>query len=266
MCPVCEQPLQRQERVFACSASHSFDIAREGYVNLVLAQHRRSASSGDPADSLRQRRAFLEAGHYTPAAQRLSDLLADLAPEQLLDAGCGEGWYLRQLHGRLPGCQLYGVDVAKEGVRLAARASAEIGYAVGNTFRLPVLNASVDAVLQVFAPADVDQVRRVLRPDGHFVEVTPGPTHLQAYRAMIYETPREHAEAPVADGLALVHQQQVTWPLDLVRREDIAALIEMTPYKWHMNPDTYARIQGLTEWQDSADFTVRVYRVAEGMS
>jgi 23S rRNA (guanine745-N1)-methyltransferase len=270
-CPVCETGLMRAPGRFACAAGHSFDIAREGYVNLVLAHQRRSPQSGDPKESLRQRRVFLEAGHYAPLATALVNALrawlpGSLLPGSLLDVGCGEGWYLRQLAAspHLQGASLYGVDVAREAVRLAARAAPSIEYAVGNTFRLPVLPASVDAVVQVFAPSAPEQVRLALRQGGILVEVTPGPGHLRAYRELIYETPREHAPTPVPPGFEPLEEERVSFDLSLSGAPQVAALVEMTPYRWHMDPQTYARVQELTAWDDTADFRVAVYRPKEG--
>ncbi len=262
MCPVCEGRLARGVQSFACTADHSFDIAQEGYVNLVLAQHRRSAAAGDPKDSLRHRRAFLDAGHYAPLAAVLVDVLAREAPDRVLDAGCGEGYYLRQLAAAplLDGVSLYGVDVAKEAIRLAARAAPQIEFSVGNTYRLPVLDASVAALLQVFAPSAPEQLRRVLRTGGLFIEVKPGPCHLEAFRAMIYAQPQAHTEAEAPAGFEALDVERVTFPLILQQPEDVAALVEMTPYKWHMNPDTYDRVRELTGLEDTADFAIGLFR------
>ncbi|HJP31953.1 MAG TPA: methyltransferase domain-containing protein [Candidatus Latescibacteria bacterium] len=262
MCPVCDARLERGEKSFACAAGHTFDIAREGYVNLVLAQHRRSAAAGDPKDSLRHRRVFLEAGHYAPLAAALTELLATRNPDSVLDVGCGEGYYLRRLAASpaLAGGRLYGIDVAKEAIRLAAKAAPRLEHAVGNTYRLPVMAASVAAVLQVFAPSADQQIRRVLHPDGVFIEVKPGPHHLEVFRGMIYERAQAHTEVETPGGFGVLGRERVTFPLRLKQAEDVAGLVEMTPYKWHMNPETYTRVRDLTELQDTADFTIGLYR------
>lgn len=262
MCPVCAEPLVRSDRCFACATGHSFDIAREGYVNLVLAQHRRSAAAGDPKDSLRHRRAFLDDGHYVPLAAALVDLFSTRAPDSVLDVGCGEGYYLRHLAAApsLDGAQLYGVDVAKEAIRMAAKATLRVDHAVGNAYRLPILDTSVAAVLQVFAPSDPEQLRRVLQPDGLLVEVRPGPRHLEAFRAMIYDQPQAHTEGAVPSGFQELGVERVTFPLRLSQPGDVAGLVEMTPYKWHMNPETYGRVRHLTGLEDTADFNIGLYR------
>ena len=267
MCPVCEMALVREGGAFLCETGHNFDVAREGYVNLVLAQHRRSPMAGDPKQSLRHRRRFLDGGHYAPLASALIDLLRAEAPDGILDVGCGEGYYLRQLAASplLSGVRLYGVDVAKEAIRLAAKATPHADHAVGNTHRLPVLPGAVGAVLQVFAPSAPQQVCRVLRDAGLYIEVKPGARHLETFRAMIYDEAQAHVAADVPAGFCLERSERVTYPLILRRPEDVAALIEMTPYKWHMDRATYGRVQGLTELDDTADFSVCLYRPTGGL-
>ena len=264
MCPVCKEGLARGARVFTCG-SHSVDIAREGNVNLVLVQHRHSAAAGDPKDSVRHRRDFLEAGHYTPLAAALTDLLTREAPGDILDVGCGEGYYLRQLAAApaLAEVRLYGVDVAREAIRLAAKATPRIDYAVGNTHRLPVLPGSVGAVLQVFAPSASEEVRRVLRHGGLYIEVKPGAQHLEAFRALIYDEAHAHGKVSIPAGFQLERSDRVTFPLRLRQAGDVACLIEMTPYKWHMNPETYSRVCQLTALEDTADFAVSLYRPSD---
>jgi 23S rRNA (guanine745-N1)-methyltransferase len=197
-----------------------------------------------------------------PLAARLVAVLATEGADSVLDVGCGEGYYLRQLlHAPGSGAvRLYGVDVAKEAIRLASRAAPQIDHAVANTYRLPVRDASVAAVLQVFAASAADHIRRVLLPDGLFIEVTPGPRHLQAFRAMIYDAPQAHNEAPVPPGFRLQQTERMTFSLRLSESEAVAGLVEMTPYKWHMNPVTYGRVRDLTELHDTADFTINLFR------
>ncbi|MDA0337206.1 MAG: methyltransferase domain-containing protein [bacterium] len=270
MCPVCQMALARVDRGFACADGHNFDTAREGYVNLVLAQHRRSAEAGDPKDSLRHRRAFLNAGHYAPLAQALIDLLAAEAPQSILDVGCGEGYYLRQLAAcaELADVHLYGTDVAKEAIRLAAKVmplnNHGVEYAVGNTHRLPVRPGCLGAVLQVFAPGASAEIGRVLHETGLYIEVKPGPRHLAAFRALVYDEPQVYAEAEIPAGFHQQAQERISFPLLLPQADDVAGLVEMTPYKWHMNPETYGRVRELQGLQDTADFSVRLYRPTGG--
>lgn len=264
MCPVCGRGLERQPTRFACADGHSFDVAREGYVNLLLTHHRRSAIAGDPSSSVQSRRAFLEAGHFEPLAVMLRQLAGETAADRadgcrVLDAGCGEGYFLRQLLG--VGAELRGVDIAKPAIRLAARGAPDVEFAVGNTFHLPVLPGAVDIVVQVLAPGDPSEFRRVLRGAGAFLSVIPGPGHLQGLRGLVYDEPRPHEDKGTPPGFVLRQEQRVQCPVVLRTAEEVAALVEMTPYKWHMNPETAARVGTLAELDDIADFTIRMYEI-----
>ena len=270
MCPVCQQPLRRQDRRFECDLGHNFDIAREGYVNLLLAHQRRSTQPGDGQDAVRGRRAFLAAGHF----DRLSDQINEVASSELLsrsqtelhvlDSGCGEGLYLRRLGQRLScqpdhACTCWGVDISRPAVSLAARADRQARYAVASAFRLPVLPATVDVAYSVFAPSDAAELRRVLRPDGRLLVVAPGPRHLQSLRHLVYESPREHpVELAAPPGFRRLSQTRLTHTLELSDPEDVRALIAMTPYRWHVSAPMGERLAALDRLDTEADFLIAV--------
>lgn len=260
MCPVCSDALIVNGRQFVCPAGHSFDVAREGYVNLILAHQRSSAEPGDPPDSVRNRRAFLEAGHYEPLAQAVAKMASSQRPGHLLDAGCGEGWLLRRLREGLSSLEpvLHGVDISRTAASLAARAGKGEAYAVGNTFRLPVLPGSVDLVLVMMAPRDEVEIRRVLKSTGHFLCVAPGPDHLAAFRSMVYPEAQRHADKEIPAGFRLMAQEQIRFGLTLTTPASVAQLIEMTPYKWHMDPATYERVREQSSLVDTADFVLQL--------
>ena len=263
MCPVCQRRLGREEDRLLCSVGHSFDVAREGYVNLLLAHHRSSSEAGDPPDSLRNRQAFLEAGHYTPLAMAVNETVMAIAdtddPVTVLDIGCGEGYYLRKLREATDdSARLFGVDISRTAVSLAARDAQQTAFAVGNNFRLPVLPTSVDVLLQVMAPSAPDEIARVLRTDGVAVIVVPGPLHLQAFRAHVYEDAAQpHQVRDVYEGFSLHDERRVRFPIRLESRADVAQLIEMSPYKWHMDPGTYEKVRRIDGLEDTAEFVVQ---------
>src|SRR4051812_16725214 len=139
-CPVCHGPLREAERTWRCGEGHTYDVAKEGYVNLLITHQRRQREPGDSVEMLRARRAFLEAGHYAP----LRDALAERVPGgSVLDVGCGEGYYTRAVDTEVDRAQagVWGVDIAKEAVRLAARRGGPgHRFAVASAYDLPVLD------------------------------------------------------------------------------------------------------------------------------
>ena len=272
MCPVCQQALSLVERQFLCAEGHSFDMAREGYVNLVLAHQRSSAEAGDPPDSLKQRRLFLEAGHYGPVAKMVTEMVDSHLEGHVLDVGCGEGYLLRSLQAGAHGAslprdaheirevQFHGVDISRTGVRMGARMSATIAFAVGNAYRLPVQSDSVRLCLVMMAPREGAEIQRVLATDGVLLCVTPGEGHLANFRSLVYSDARPHAPVELPAGFHVVSEETVRFPLHLTSKERVRQLLEMTPYKWHMDPETYQRLSEVESLADGAEFVVQLLR------
>ena len=178
-CPVCGGVLHREEHSLRCGAGHCYDIARQGYVNLLRSNQSKSKRHGDDKRMVAARTAFLDAGYYAP----LRDAVAAAAAEftagdaDVLDAGCGEGYYTAQvLHtlqqqGRTP--SVCGVDISRDALICAHRRAPELTLAVASIAHLPVADASCDLLLNVFAPHDADEFARVLRPQGVLLRVIP---------------------------------------------------------------------------------------------
>ncbi len=162
-CPVCKSPLiHTQQREWRCENNHSFDVAKEGYTNLLLAHQKSSSDPGDTKAMMTNRRAFLSAGHYQPLANKLPEVLSHhlKLEASVLDSGCGEGYYLQQLLEQRSDLHLFGIDISRDAAKLASRQLKGADFAVASSFELPVLPSSVDALLRVFAPGDIDEVIR----------------------------------------------------------------------------------------------------------
>lgn len=238
-CPNCSLALGITEIGALCPNRHSFDRGRGGYLNLLIGGRLPSdAVPGDTGESLAARRRFLTAGNYLPIANALSVATAG-APGPVLDVGCGEGWYLTQTEG-----DRYGLDVSKTAVQMAAKAHPGMMFVVGNAYRLPVLDGSVGVVISVFAPHPVDEFTRVLRPDGWWVTVTPGPLHLQEMkpdlsdRELVGERMKRRSEPPVEARSST----RVQYALQLTERS-AADLYAMTPLRFQKD----AGARGLRE-------------------
>ncbi len=265
-CPLDGAPLARHGSAWRCPAGHSFDIAAQGYTHLLPVQQKRSRDPGDSKEMVAARRRFLDAGGYAPIAAAVSQaVLADLpASTSCLDAGCGEGYYLRQLAAATPAdytLALLGLDISKWAVLSAARQDRRANWIVGSNARLPVLPTSLDRILCMFGFPVYPEFARVLRPGGQLIQVDAGPDHLRELREIIYPTlkPERPADPTPPHGFSALPAETLRYTLDLTDREQIADLLAMTPHLHRATADGRARAAALTSLTLTVD--VRLTRL-----
>lgn len=261
ICPLCQSPLLAQAPSWRCQHGHSFDVAREGYVNLLPVQHKKSKSPGDTPASVQARRAFLSAGHYQPLRDAVTALLRPLAATTLLDIGCGEGYYTNALRAVVPG--VIGLDIAKPAIQLAARRCKDITWLVASGSLLPLAAGSQDVVSSLFSPLPVAEMARVLRPGGHVLVVTPAPEHLWAVREGLFGDVRAHEPdkflRDFAVGFELVGRESVRYPLTL-SQQALRELLAMTPYAWKATAERRAALEQQDGFVTEAAFSVMLFR------
>jgi 23S rRNA (guanine745-N1)-methyltransferase len=179
-CPHCGADLARDGRVVRCAQGHAFDIARQGYVNLLPAGAR--AGTADTAAMVAARADFLAADHFAPLSTALAQQAQQCAPAEkgcVVDIGAGTGHHLSAVLDALPGWTGLALDVSKYAMRRAARCHPRAGAAVCDVWTaLPVVSGAAGLVLDVFAPRNAAEIARILRPDGALLVVTPQPNHL----------------------------------------------------------------------------------------
>ena len=264
-CPVCGAVLTREARSLRCSAGHSYDLAKEGYVNLLPANHRHSASPGDDREMVTARTRFLDGGWYAPLRERLCRLAEQVCGAEpiLLDAGCGEGYYTAALCETLQrhGGRTAGVDLSKAAVKRAAKRCPSAEIAVSSVYRLPVPTASVNLLVNCFSPLAAEEFARVLKPGGTFLYVVPGPRHLWELKTILYDEPYENEEKREDyPGFRLAGVEPVETSFTLRDRESIQALFHMTPYTWKTPKDGAARLAEREELTVTAQFRIHEYR------
>lgn len=267
-CSVCGGPLMPLGRTLRCPKGHSFDLAKEGYVNLLPLHKRHAADPGDGKPMVRARREFLQAGYYAPFQQALADLCLQYAPrngeDHLLDAGCGEGSYDRVIQDRFTAagrpCVLAGFDLSREAVRLAARLVPEGAFAVGGSFCAPVRDGWADVLVNIFSPFAREEFFRMLRSGGVLIYAVPTARHLYGLKEVLYDRPYENTEQSTEyEGFAALGERTVTDTIT-VPAGQLHNLFAMTPYFWKTPASGALRLSRLDSLTTEIGFRFLVYR------
>ncbi len=296
LCPVCREALLLEERTYRCANNHSFDLAKEGYVNLLLSHQRKSKNPGDDKAMIQARRRFFDSGAFDPLTTLISKSAIENRQSSIstLDCGCGEGHFLgalseqRNTHLRSgsvgdlrgrhsPGPpespkridraslseraeKFFGVDVSKEAIRCAAKRYKDITWIVANGMReLPFADHSMDCILSVLAPRNVEEFARILKPDGQLILGVPGPNHLIELRSQLtdhasdFEEKADEAVAKCAPQFEETNRELLSVQQTL-NSEQIADLIQMTPIFWNSSPEAKEKVQQLDELTVTVSF------------
>ena len=277
-CPLCQTHFTQVANTLKCENNHTFDIAKEGYINLLT--KKLSDSMGDTKEMLHARRAFLEAGHYQFLVTTITETLYDylktdkeigLPYINVFDAGCGEGYYLGQLQSvlkqQLPDAHIdyIGLDIAKEAVRMAAKRYKSIHFLVANLKeRLVFANDSLHILLNIFAPRNVEEFARILTPGGVALVVIPAPQHLQQLRETLHLLNiEEHKQAHVIEQftpyLSHIATTSVSNTLHFTTQE-ILQISMMTPNYWHLSDEIKQKISAISELETEIAFTCLLFR------
>ena len=265
ICPVCGQELKKSDRCFRCGANHSFDIAKEGYVNLLSA-HRSGDTVGDNREMARSRRDFLNKGYYSVLADALGDCIKKYSSDgdTVLDICCGEGYYTSMLAENF-NREFYGFDISKNMVRLAAKRKCGAEFFVANISSIPVRSQSVDFAFHLFAPFHSGEFGRILKKDGVIATVVSGREHLFGLKEVLYKEPYYNDEKPPCAGeLMLIDTVRVKSEITLTSNEDIMPLFQMTPYYYHTPSEGMAKLENTDFIKTPIEFLMYIYKAAKG--
>ena len=261
MCPLCGETLQRQERSYVCPKRHSFDIARQGYVHLLPVQKKHSLNPGDTREQVLSRRRFLEQGYYAPIADALAEEARALDIRgEILDVGCGEGWYSAALAEKL-GLPLTGMDISKEAVRCAAAKYKNALWLCATAAHIPVPDGCAGLLMSLFAITLPEEFHRVLHKDGWFFQVLAAEDHLLGLKSIIYPELRskEKDTVPSLPGFRLERSRPVRFTFT-VEGEQIRDLFSMTPHVFRIGKDGADRLAKTERLTDTASCVLNIYR------
>ncbi len=273
VCPLDGLSLDAHERSFVCASGHRFDVARQGYLNLLPVQQKRSKFPGDSVEMIAARQRFLMAGFYDRIADQLIEMLnnhVQLNNEMcLLDAGCGDGFYLEYLSRVLlkediqPG--LVGLDISKSAIIAAARRNKNITWLVASNKQPPLLPQSVDVIVCMFGFPVFDAFKNILKPGGKLLLVEAGPQHLIELRRMIYaeikQTGLPDLSAAEQSGFELLAQNVVVYKTASLEPVQIADLLLMTPHMFRACQAGKQRAAELNQIELTVDVSLRLLQL-----
>ncbi len=260
LCPVCGERLQKNERSYLCPKGHSFDIARQGYVNLLPVQQKKSLHPGDTKEQVAARRAFLDGGYYAPILETLkATAIKHHASGPIVDIGCGEGYYSGNLASFL-NTELVGMDISKEAVRYAAGKYKNGFFFCGTASHLPVEDHSVGLMTSLFALTMPEEFHRVLSENGLYFQVLAAKDHLLNLKKIIYGdlTDKEKDSVPELPGFSLVESAPIRFTFT-VEGAQVQNLLSMTPHVYRITKDGAARLAATESLTDTASCVLNVY-------
>lgn len=267
-CPVCGEALTADGGSYRCALRHSFDIARQGYVNLLTGKH--GAQHGDNKEMITARRDFLAAGYYAPLVNAVAKTVARHASPacRLLDAGCGECHYTAAIARRLEEenipATILGVDISREALAIGGRAHPALSLAVASLYRLPLADGSIDLLTEIFSPFCREEYLRVLRPHGKMIMVIPGARHLFGLKEALYADPYENEVADTAlPGFHLLNEQNIEGRITLKNEADLWNLFTMTPYFYRTPPAAKEKLRTRAPLETEISFKILTYEKAE---
>jgi 23S rRNA (guanine745-N1)-methyltransferase len=260
-CPLCQQALTLIDKSYRCSKNHSFDLAKQGYVNLLPVQFKHSKAPGDNKAMVQARRAFLDKGFYQPLVDNilaLYEVYAELS-DNVFDAGCGEGFYTHQHKNDQN--KVYGVDIAKETIKIAAKRYQDCSFSVATLSDLPFDDEHFGWLYSVYAPILETEFTRILKKGGYLLTVTPAENHLIELKSMIYRQANQHdaSKSPIED-LSLVKEQRLNYPIHFNNSEDVLNLLAMTPFAFKATDGLIGQLKAISEFTCQADFIIRLYK------
>ena len=253
-CPVCQENLTLVESSLKCNNRHSFDLAKFGYVNLAP-QIKQSANYDK--ENFQNRQQILEAGFYQAILEAVSDLLSNSKnAKTILDIGCGEGFYSRKLQESHLDKTFYAFDISKDSVQIAAKSEPNwaVNWFVGDLARLPIKDASMDILLDIFSPANYGEFRRVLSKDGILIKVIPTKNHLKEIRQKVQDqlTNKDYSNQDIKNHFQehfTILSSQTASLTKTITAEQLQALLSMTPLLFHVD-------QTKIDWSQLTEITI----------
>ncbi len=245
ICPKCKQKLIKKDHTYQCDNNHSYDIGKSGYVNLLL----NCKNSGDNKQMVQARHQFLQKNYYYPLKEKINDIINSLEIDNILDVGCGDGYFDDQLSN------VYGIDISKEAIIKASKNNKSATYIVASGFDIPFDDNSISLILNVFAPHDEKEFTRV--SNNYILKVVPGKKHLLELKEILYDRVIIKDEKHLHfKAFTEINSYHLTYQMRVI---DLYELVMMTPYFYTSSIDKEL-LDNYANTSITCDFIILLYK------
>ncbi|MGL6113878.1 methyltransferase domain-containing protein [Cetobacterium sp. SF1] len=263
ICPICKENLIKENNLYKCNNNHSFDISKYGHSNLLLSNQKNSKLPGDNKEMVLARKHFLSQGYYKGISDSVNKIILNLTKNDsinILDIGCGEGYYTNNLKEFLSynniSSNIIGIDISKEAIIAAAKAFKNINWIVASAMHLPIKDESLDFILCMFAKIIPEEKFRTLKKGGKVIIVSTGEEHLLQLKEVVYDSVRKDHYSPVDDMNIFKYIETINtkYETTILGSSTIENLFNMTPYRWRSPQSGIEKLLSL----DSLTTTIEV--------
>ncbi|HWK22422.1 MAG TPA: methyltransferase domain-containing protein [Ureibacillus sp.] len=238
-CPLCKESMHvKEDGHIVCGNQHSFDIAKQGYVNFMI----KPSTSMYSKSLFESRQEIINSGIYNPLQRTITKYIGNKA-KKMLDTGCGEGSHLEKITDMLEqDIVAVGIDISKEGIQSAAKFYEQKIWCVGDLANSPYKEQSFDCILNILSPANYEEFSRLLKPNGKVIKVVPQSDYLKEIRKQAFANSEkesysnEQTVMRFKEHFTNVKQERITYTMPL-SEELVPKLLEMTPLGWHLQQD-----------------------------
>jgi len=269
ICPKCKEKLSKENKTYKCINNHSFDIAKSGYVNLLLDNQKNSKNPGDDKDMIKSRKFFLEKGYYKDISDKLNEIIENNIEVKektfILDIGCGEGYYTgnlkEYLDSRSKESELLGIDISKQAILEASKKYKKIDWVIASALNIPVMEETYDFVICMFSKIIPSEKKRVLKEKGKVIIVSTGENHLQEIKEVVYENVKKDYYSPIEDMKEFKHIETINIKskININEKENIENLFNMTPYRWRSPKEGVKKLFELDSMEVTIDVNFDVF-------
>lgn len=264
-CPKCHEALLQNNNSYICTNHHCYDISKSRYINLLLNPDKASSNPGDSKESLQARKAYLNKGYYDGIANTVVDTINKYShgdTKQILDLGCGEGYYTQKFRNDLGNQNTYyGLDISKEAIQMATKYTKDIYWLVGNSKNIPLLDQSMDFILALFTVVNQEELKRVIKKDGYIIHVTANPNHLIEIKHLIYDEIKVKSDKYIRLDFTTVNSFDFVQKVAISNHEDAINLLKMTPHYYHIKKEKRTVLDTLENIHITIDIKITVYQI-----